>query len=45
MNIYDGIDGLVGGTPSAELKRSGAECGAKARIIAKLEFFNPTGSV
>ena len=45
MNIYDGIDGLVGGTPAAELKRYGAECGAKARIIAKLEFFNPTGSV
>ena len=45
MNIYDGIEGLVGGTPAAELKRYGAECGAKARIIAKLEFFNPTGSV
>lgn len=45
MKIFGGIDELVGGTPAAELKRYGAESGARARIITKLEFFNPTGSV
>jgi cysteine synthase A len=36
---------LIGATPLLELARFGAAHGAHARIIAKLEYFNPGGSV
>lgn len=36
---------LIGATPLLELSRLGKKHGAKARIIAKLESFNPGGSV
>lgn len=36
---------LIGGTPLLELSRLGKAKGAKAQVIAKLEFFNPGGSV
>jgi cysteine synthase A len=36
---------LIGKTPLVELSRYGQAAGAKGRIIAKLEYFNPLGSV
>ncbi len=36
---------LIGNTPLVELARLGATNGAVARIVAKVEFFNPGGSV
>lgn len=45
MRIYENITELVGGTPLLELKRLGAKEGLSARILAKLELFNPAGSV
>jgi cysteine synthase A len=36
---------LIGNTPLVELARLGAENGAVARIAAKVEYFNPGGSV
>jgi len=36
---------LVGNTPIAELSKFAEKLGAKARILAKLEYFNPAGSV
>ncbi|MBO5200083.1 MAG: cysteine synthase A [Clostridia bacterium] len=43
--IYTSTDQLVGNTPLLELKRLSAETGSRAAILAKLEFFNPAGSV
>ena len=36
---------LVGGTPLLELNRFAKEMGLEQPIIAKLEYFNPGGSV
>lgn len=36
---------LIGGTPLLELSRLSKKQGAKAQVIAKLEYFNPGGSV
>lgn len=36
---------LIGGTPLLELSRLGKAKGTKAQVIAKLEFYNPGGSV
>ncbi|MDR3332149.1 MAG: cysteine synthase A [Synergistaceae bacterium] len=36
---------LIGNTPLLELGAYGREAGVKARLIAKLEYFNPLGSV
>ena len=36
---------LIGETPLLELARLGKKHGAKAQVIAKLEYFNPGGSV
>ena len=44
MNIYKNIDELVGKTPLMELANIEAEEKVEARILAKLECFNPTGS-
>ena len=44
-NIYTSADQLIGRTPLLELTRIEKETGAKARILAKLEYFNPAGSV
>lgn len=44
-NIYTRADELVGGTPLLELIQIEKEFGLKAKIIAKLEYFNPAGSV
>lgn len=43
--IYSSIDQLIGQTPLLELRHLEKELGLKARILAKLEYFNPTGSV
>jgi cysteine synthase A len=43
MKIFNNITDLVGNTPLVRLNKLGA--GLKARIVAKLEFLNPTGSV
>ena len=43
--IYDSIVETIGNTPLVRLKRMAAEYGAKADVLAKLEFFNPLSSV
>ena len=43
--IYTSADQLIGKTPLLELVRIQKEEGLKARILAKLEYFNPAGSV
>ena len=44
-NIYKGTLGLIGNTPLVELVNIEKELGLKATILAKLEYFNPAGSV
>lgn len=43
--IYNEITELVGNTPLVSLKRLAAKHQAKAEVVAKVEFFNPGGSV
>ena len=43
--IYTSLDQLIGNTPLLELTHIEKECCLKARIYAKLEYFNPAGSV
>lgn len=43
--IYHGIEELIGHTPLVELDRYEKKKGYKAHILAKLESFNPAGSV
>ena len=43
-HIYTSADQLIGGTPLLELSRLEREEGLEARILAKLECFNPAGS-
>lgn len=43
--IYTSASQLIGHTPLLELRRLGASLGLSARILAKLECFNPAGSV
>lgn len=45
MNIYTSADQLIGKTPLLELTHIEKEYGLKAKIFAKLEYFNPAGSV
>ena len=44
-NIYKTADQLIGKTPLLELTHIEEEYGLEARIFAKLEYFNPAGSV
>ncbi len=44
-NIYKSVDELVGKTPLLELTHIEEKLGLKAHILAKLEYFNPAGSV
>ena len=44
MNIYKSIDELIGATPILRLNNIENEFDLNAGILAKLEFFNPTGS-
>ena len=43
--IYTAADQLIGHTPLLELTHLEQEFGLKARIVAKVEYFNPAGSV
>ena len=43
--IYKAADELIGKTPLLELTHLEKELGLKAKILAKLEYFNPAGSV
>lgn len=43
--IFDDITQTIGGTPLVRLSRFASAHGAVAEILAKLEFFNPAGSV
>ena len=43
--IYDSLDELIGGTPLLRLRHVEEAEGLKARLVAKLEYFNPAGSV
>ena len=45
MKIYGKIIDTIGGTPLVELKNLEKEYNLKARLIAKVESFNPGGSV
>ena len=45
MAIYKSVSDLIGNTPLVELSKLEKELGLKARILAKLESFNPAGSV
>ena len=43
--IYNSAAELIGGTPVVEFKNIEKELGLKAHLLAKLEYFNPAGSV
>jgi len=43
--IYRNITELIGKTPLLELANYGAKSGVKARLVGKLEYFNPAGSI
>ena len=45
MTLYRSIEETIGNTPLVELRNIERELGLKARLFAKVEFFNPAGSV
>lgn len=45
MHIFESLPELIGNTPILHLNRYGAASGLSAPIFAKLEYFNPLGSV
>lgn len=45
MKIYEKVTDLIGGTPLMELKNYEKKKNLDAKILAKLEYFNPAGSV
>lgn len=45
MTIYKNVTELIGNTPVVELSNLEKEEGLKAQLLAKVEFFNPAGSV
>lgn len=45
MAVYTSITDLIGGTPLLELRNYAAAQQLEAKIIGKLEYFNPAGSV
>ncbi|MBR6259766.1 MAG: pyridoxal-phosphate dependent enzyme, partial [Oscillospiraceae bacterium] len=45
MSIYTSADQLIGKTPLLELSNIEKAEGLEAKVIAKLEYFNPAGSV
>ena len=45
MNVYTSADQLIGHTPLLELSRIEKAEGLEARVLVKLEYFNPGGSV
>ena len=45
MKIYEQITDLIGNTPLVRLKKTEKEYNLSSNLIAKVEFFNPAGSV
>lgn len=45
MKIFDKVEDLIGKTPLLEVKNFSKQLGLNAKILVKLEYFNPTGSV
>ena len=45
MKIYQSVTELIGRTPLLEVKNIEREKGLKAKVLVKLEYFNPAGSV
>ena len=45
MNVYKSVSELIGKTPLLELTNIENEFGLKSKLYAKLEYFNPAGSV
>ena len=45
MAVYKNVTDLIGGTPLLELTRTEKANGLEATLLAKLEYFNPAGSV
>lgn len=45
MKVYSSVTGLIGRTPILELKNFKKKYDLEANIFAKLEFYNPAGSV
>ena len=45
MKVYERIIDTIGGTPLVELKNIEKKYNLKAKIVAKVESFNPGGSV
>lgn len=43
--VYSSIQDLIGGTPLLELRNTEQKEQLGARVLAKLEYFNPAGSV
>lgn len=43
--VYQSVTELIGGTPLLEAKNFEKENGLEAKVLAKLEYFNPAGSV
>lgn len=43
--IYGGVEELIGRTPLMELKNLEKKLGLRAKILAKLEYLNPAGSI
>lgn len=43
--IYESLDSLIGNTPLLKLNRFAQKTGGGAALLAKLEYFNPAGSV
>jgi cysteine synthase A len=43
--VFTSVEQLVGGTPLLELTHIEKELGLKAKVLAKLEYLNPAGSV
>ncbi len=44
-NIHQNLTDLIGRTPLLQLNQYGSSAGVSANLIAKLEYFNPLGSV
>ena len=45
MKVYSEITELIGSTPLVKLKNYSEARGLEATVLAKVEFFNPAGSV
>ena len=45
MKVYQSVTEMIGRTPLLEVKNIEREKGLKAKVLVKLEYFNPAGSV